>query len=104
MSTTMRFRVSPEDQRIAGRVAAARRMADISQDQLARRITRRTGEEWTGQQVANMETGRKQIVAGMLVVLGEALDVDPGWFLSGPPRAPGRVLDIPGSLKVAVAA
>ena len=85
-------------------MVAARRMADISQEQLARRLSRISGEKWSSQQVANVETGRKQIRAGLLVVFGEALNVAPEWFIIGPPTRPSRLTDIPGYRKVPVAA
>ena len=77
---------------MARRVAAARAIADLTQDQLARRLTRITGDQWTKTTVGRLEQGRKIIPAGLLFHLGEALGQRPEWFVT-----------IPGSLKELVA-
>ena len=69
METAVRFQVSNEDRKVARRVAAARAIAELSQDQLARKMTRITGDQWTKTMVGRMEQGRKFIPAGLLYSL-----------------------------------
>jgi transcriptional regulator with XRE-family HTH domain len=88
---------------IPRRIAAARKLAEMTQGQLARRLSELTEDRWSREMVANLETGRRVIPAELLAWLGVALDVDPGWFFTDP-RRPGSVRTNPGSLKQLVAA
>ena len=75
---------NPSRRAIARRVVAARKMAEMTQVQLARRLSDTTGHQWSRDVIASLETGRRMIPAEVLVSLGEVLDVAPGWFLSDP--------------------
>lgn len=62
---------------IARRVAAARKLADMTQGQLARRLTELTDHPWSRDVVASMETARRTIPAELLIDIGEAVGVNP---------------------------
>jgi|GEM_PF-3372223 len=65
------------------RIAAARALERISQEELAHRLTELSGEEWTRGNVASIENGRRGMRVTELELFAEAQGQDIAWYLSG---------------------
>ena len=66
---------------IGRRVAAARALQRKTQQQLANDLTRISGEEWTRNDVAGIENGRRSMKAGDLPHFAAAQDQGFSWYL-----------------------
>ena len=67
---------------------------------LAREVTHEMGRPWSRGMIAALETGHRDVDLDEVFALAKALDMPLRWFTEDPVD----VFNIPGSLKVAVAA
>lgn len=65
------------------RIAAARALERISQEELAHRLTQISGEEWTRANIASIENGRRAMRVTELDLFAQAQGQDIAWYLSG---------------------
>lgn len=84
---------------IGQRIAHARKVAGLSQEQLANQLANYTGEVWSRIMITKMETGLKRIDVETLCAVAIVQDRAVGWYFQD---APSSLRDtIPGLLGLA---
>ena len=79
---------------IGKRIKHARALEDQSQLQLARRLSEYTGQEWSREMIANLETGRKLIPVETLCAIASVQGQSVAWYFADAPSTLSDV--IPG--------
>lgn len=79
---------------IGARIKHARALNRQSQADLANRLHEHTGQDWTREIVANLETGRRAIPVELMCSIAAVQERTVGWYFAD---APGTLRDaIPG--------